>query len=100
MYKYHRNTHTHTSACSLILSCSPPSPPPLPLQSILPAQQLLEHDTHREAVLRYLPDDELVGAVRAAWERVKVPGGQDVNVARWNKLVELVESRVSVWGGG
>lgn len=66
------------------------------LKHVLPCQRLLEDPDMQAAMLRYLPDEELVERVKSAWA---AGGGrrrdEDVNVQRWNVLVEEVNRRLS-----
>eukprot|EP00198_Chlamydomonas_reinhardtii_P011616 XP_001700953.1 primase subunit of DNA polymerase alpha [Chlamydomonas reinhardtii] len=67
------------------------------VQTLLPAQQLLEDGPQCEALLRYLPEEGLVETVRKKWteaSRSRNAGNMDVNVVRWRALEEAVNERV------
>ena len=58
------------------------------LQTVLPQQGFLEDEGHRQGILKYLPPDT-ADAVERAWDGMRGrPGDDDINVQRWNRLVQ------------
>lgn len=83
--------------------------PSLPVQNILPMQRLLEDETMRTNMLKYLPDEELAESVRRQWEGATAGGsssrakaaaatGGDVNLQRWKMLEREVQIKVGDGG--
>ena len=79
------------------------------MQNILPMQRLLEDETMRTNMLKYLPDEELAEAVRKQWEGAAAGGagsrgskaaaaGGDVNLQRWRMLEREVQIKVREGG--
>lgn len=61
---------------------------PLTLQVILPEQQLLESSETWTAVLAHIPDSNVRQFLHSAWSASKGRDAGDLNVARWNQLLE------------
>jgi hypothetical protein len=73
------------------------------MQNILPMQRLLEDDTMRSKILKYLPDEELAESVRKQWDspgsgrqaKAAATAG-DINLQRWRVLEREVKIKVSI----
>ena len=65
----------------------------LPVQVILPEQQLLESPAHWSGVLAHIPDPVLRSELHNAWSK-QTSGhtSEDINVTRWNNLVHKLPS--------
>lgn len=59
---------------------------------MLPDQDLLEDSVQQEAVLAYLPGEELRDCVRRRWASGGVRSGEDVSTSRWHMLLDEVEA--------
>ncbi|KAG2490169.1 hypothetical protein HYH03_011299 [Edaphochlamys debaryana] len=66
------------------------------VETILPAQRLLEDGPACEALLRYLPDEGLVAAVREQWKKDSRKRNMtaDVNISRWRSLEAVVKAKI------
>ena len=69
-------------------------------------QRLLEDETMRSNMLKYLPDEDLAGKVRKEWEAVgtskankqakaAAASGADINLQRWRVLEAEVHGKVN-----
>ena len=73
------------------------------MQNILPMQRLLEDDTMRSKMLKYLPDEELAESVRKQWDSgttgrqsKSATTGGDINLQRWKVLEREVKVKVGI----
>ncbi|KAK9824453.1 hypothetical protein WJX72_010358 [[Myrmecia] bisecta] len=63
------------------------------IETILPNQELLENEGNWEAVLAYIPDEDVRDTLRSRWQagRVLKMADDSINVARWHDLVAEVD---------
>ncbi|EFJ44694.1 hypothetical protein VOLCADRAFT_95007 [Volvox carteri f. nagariensis] len=67
------------------------------LETILPAQRLLEDGPKCETLLQYLPDEGLIEAVKKKWASRSVISrtSEDINLVRWQVLETEVNNKLA-----